>query len=119
MHDTYVTPSIPQGVVSPQNLIHDNDIAILFHNDKAFSFPNTDVISAFLENLNNHHSVSTLATLDPVDNLYKICNTHSPNTKPISPTVGTISRYSTASFKTIAEEVLFLHQLLGHIDEEQ
>ena len=125
MHETYVTPSIPQGVVSPQNLIIDNDIAILFHKDKAFSFPKTDVISAFLENLINHHSVSTLAALDPIDNLYKICNTSSAHTNPkvksfsSVPTVGTISRYATANFKTVAEEVLFFHQVLGHVDAEQ
>ena len=125
MPETYVTPSIPQGVVSPQNLIIDNDIAILFHKDKAFSFPKTDVISAFLENLINNQSCSTLASLDPIDNLYKICNTGSAhsntNVKSFSdvPTVGTISRYATANFKTVAEEVLFFHQVLGHVDAEQ
>jgi hypothetical protein len=87
MPSTYLTPSVPEGIVSPQLLIKDNDISIVLHKDKVYSVPKSDIILPFLENIINHATVSPLAILDPIDNLYKIrtSSPYIPNPPPHPP----------------------------------
>jgi hypothetical protein len=43
LSDTFVTPSIPQGIVSPQLLMQENDSSILFHQNSVYLLKNSDL----------------------------------------------------------------------------
>jgi hypothetical protein len=117
LSNTYVTPSIPQGIISPQLLMQENDCSLLFHSNDVYLLPNNHV--DFISNSLINDEISTkIASLDSTDNLYKVF----PNNPPITciPTAqtSTIRRYSTVNFKDLPEVVNFWHCALGHADAE-
>jgi hypothetical protein len=73
LSDTIITPSIPQGIVSPQLLMQENDYSILFHHQSVYLLRNSNYNSIVYYIINDKNSILS-ANLDPSDNLYKITN---------------------------------------------
>jgi hypothetical protein len=113
LSNALVTPSIPQGIISPQLLMQEHKSAMLFTNSQAYLLPLSRFDHA-VDNLINDKNVTTLATLDPIDNLYKLMPPKTSTTGVVS----TIKRYATVNLKNIADTVNFWHCALGHPDVE-
>jgi hypothetical protein len=118
--EAYVTPSISQGIVSPQLMMRDNNTSILFTNEKAYIFPNNFEFDKLELPIIQNKSTLLLAKLDPLNNLYTVSCSNSTNTCPVPPSksVSTFRRYATAKFSNIADAVNFWHCCLGHPDSE-
>jgi hypothetical protein len=112
LSDTFVTPTISQGIVSPQLLMRENNSSMLLTNDKAYLFPNSVVFDTLIDPIINHDHTSLLACVNPTNDLYTVTNSILP--KPVN----TIRRYATANFSNIADAVNFWHCALGHPDAD-
>jgi hypothetical protein len=118
LSDTFVTPSIPQFIVSPQLLIQENNASFLFHHSSVYLLANSYFESINHDVINNQNSL-LFAELDPSDNLYKIftpIQPSIPSESPLSNSVSTIRSYATVNFTNIADTVNFWHCALGHPD---
>ena len=101
LNNALITPSINQPIVSPQLIIQDTNASILLSDSSAYLVSKSVANDVSISNLINQSTC--IATLDPLDNLYKT-SIIAPNINITSPakSVTTVRRYATAVFKTIA-----------------